>query len=119
MTQLLMLSNYIELAHRRPLFTAVLIQPLSANRPRQHCTIHGTIALEGRVPILIAYGGASLVDPDALRLHVIDAQPDFLIGPNALAHVVVQLVVLVEREGGAERATLGDAVLAGRVVALL
>ena len=114
-----MLSDYVELAHGRSLFATILVQPLPANRPRQNCTILAAIALERRVPVLVAHSWPGLVNPDALGLHVIYAQPDLLVGPDALVHVVVQLVVVIEGERGAQRATLGNAVLAGSVVMLL
>lgn len=60
-----------------------------------------------------------MVHPLAIGHHVVDAQPDVLLWADALAYIVVELVVLVSCQRSAQAASHGDAVLAGCVESLL
>lgn len=75
--------------------------------------------MAGRVPVLVQDAGAGLVHPFALSHHVVDAQPDLLVGADALSDVVPELVVLRAGRGDPEDPAQGVAVLAGVVVPFL
>ena len=62
---------------------------------------------------------ARLVHPVALRYHVVDSQPDVLVGADSAADVVAQLVVLLSAQRGTQGPALSDAVIASSVVRLL
>lgn len=105
----------------QPLF-APLVKPLAHRGPRQGRAVFqlAAVGLGGdfSLPVLVADGAARHVNPLALRRHVVEAQPDIHLGADALAHVVVEGVILLPILGGAERAPLQDAVFAGLVVRL-
>lgn len=105
----------------QPLF-ALLVEPLAHRGPRQGRTVFQLAAIrlggDFSLPVLVADGAARHVDPLALCCHVVEAQPDLHLRANALAHVVVEGVVLLPILGGAERAPLQDAVFTGLVVRL-
>lgn len=117
-------SNYVELADGGLLLSAVLVQPLPPGGSGQDGAVlrGASVGLRGRsagrVPVVVRDGQAALVHPGALRCHVVDAQPDLLVRPDALADVVGEPLVLVAGRGRAEGAAHVVAVLAGRVVAL-
>lgn len=111
-----------ELADVRQLLSAPLVEPLAIGGPRQSRTIFqlAAVGLGGdfSLPVLVADGAACHVDPLALHGHVVEAQPDLGLRADALAHVVVEGIVLLPVLGRAERAALRDAVFAGLVVCL-
>lgn len=117
-------SDNVELAHGGLLLSALLVQPLPpGGRGQDGAVLRGaSVGLRGRaagrVPVLVRDGQAALVDPGALRGHVVDAQPHVLVRPDALADVLREPLVVVAGRGRAEDAAQVVAVLAGRVVAL-
>lgn len=117
-----MWSNNVELADGGLLLTTVLVRPLPAGGPGQGSAVLGLASVRlprtGCVPVFECDGGAGLVHPGALSTHVVDAQPDLLIGADALAEVVSELVVLITGGGRTKDTTQGVTVLAGGVVAL-
>lgn len=116
-------SDDVELTHRRLLASAALVEPLAVGCGGEDAAVLAapSVRLQGdvRLPVLEAHAGARLVHPLALCHHVVDAQPDVRLWAHALAHVAVELVVLVPRRGRGQDATFGDAVLVGCVEALL
>lgn len=117
-------SNYVELADGGLFLSAVLVQPLPPGGTGQDGAVlrGAAVRLRGRsarrVPVFVRNGQAALVYPGALRGHVVGAQPDLLVRPDALADVVSEPLVLVAGCGSTEDAAQVVAVLAGSVVAL-
>lgn len=117
--------NDVKLTDRGPLLTAALIKPGPLRGPGQDGAVLGLAPVRlrgpvvGRVPVLVGDAEAGLVRPDALGRHVVDAQPDLLVGADALTDVVSELVVLGAGRGGPEDPSQGVAVLAGSVVPFL
>lgn len=113
----------VELTHRSFLSPAALIKPLPVGRDGEDGAVVAapSVRLQGDLclPVLEAHVGARLVHPLALGHQVVDAQPDVRLWADALAHVAVELVVLVSCQRGGQTATFGDAVVAGRVEGLL
>jgi len=111
-----------ELADVGQLVFAPLVKPLADGGPRQSRAVFqlAAVGLGGdfSLPVLVADGAARHVDPLALCRHVVEAQPDLCLRADALAHVVIESVVLLPALRGAERAALRDAVFAGLVVRL-
>lgn len=116
-------SYDIELAHKGLLSPAALVEPLPVGRGGEDGAVlaAASVWLQGdlRLPVLEAHVGARLVHPLAVGHHVVDAQPDVLLGADALAHVAVELVVLVPCHRGGQAASFGDAVVTGCVESLL
>lgn len=111
------LSDNVELTHRGLFSSAALIKPLSIGCGGKDGAVLAVapVRLQGNLslPVLEAHTGAWLVHPLAVCHHVIDAQPDVLIGADALTDVVVQLVVLVSCQRSAQAAPFGDAIFTG------
>lgn len=107
-------SDDVELAHGRLLSPAALIEPLPVGRGGEDGAVlaAASVWLQGdfRLPVLEAYVGAWVVQPLTVSHHIIDAQPDVLLWADALAHVVVELVILVSWGRRAEDPSFGDAV---------
>lgn len=116
-------SHDVELAHGRLRGSAALVEPLPVGRGGEDGAVLAApaVRLQGdlRLPVLEAHAGARLVHPVAVGHHVVDAQPDVLLGPDALAHVAEELVVLVSGRRRGQAAPFGDAVVAGGVEVLL
>jgi len=117
------LSDDVELAHRGLFGSAALIKPLPVGCGGEDGAVLAVapIRLQGDLflPVLEAHTGARLVHPLSVGYHVVDAQPDVLLWSDALAHVAVELVVLVSCQRGAQAASFGDAVIVGCVEAFL
>lgn len=117
------LSDDVELAHRGFLGPAVLVEPLPVGRGGEDGAVLAapSVRLQGdlRLPVFEAHVGPRLVHPLAVGHNVVDAQPDLLLGADALADVAVELVILVSCHRGGQAAPFGDAVVAGRVESLL
>lgn len=113
------LSDDVELTHRRLLSPAVLIEPLPAGCGGEDGAVLAAppIWLMGDfcLPVFEAHIRARLVNPLAIGNYIINSQPDVLIGADALAHVAVELVVLVPCQRSAQAASFGEAVVTGIV----
>lgn len=116
-------SHDVELTHRGLFSSAALVKPLPLGCGGEDGAVLPAPSVrlqrDRRLPVLEAHTGPRLVHPQAVGHHVVDAQPDVLLGAEALAHVAVELLVLVRCQGGAEAASLGRAVIAGCVESLL
>lgn len=117
------LSDDVELAHRGLLGSAALVKPLPVGRGGEDGAVlaAASVRLLGDVclPVLEAHAGARLVHPLTIRHHVVDAQPDVFLQAQTLAHIAVQLVVLISCQRGAQAASFGDAVFTGCMKGLL
>lgn len=115
--------NDVELTHWGLLSSAALIKPLPLSCGGEDGTVLAVAAvgLQGDLclPVLETHIRARLVHPLAVGDHVVDAQPDVLLGADALPHVVVELLVLLPCQGSAQASSFGDAVLTGWVEGLL
>lgn len=92
-------SDDVKLTHRSLLSPAALIKPLPVGRGGEDGTVlaSASVWLQGDVclPVLEAHVGAQMIQPLTVSHHVIDAQPDVLPWTDALAYVVVELVILI------------------------
>lgn len=116
-------SDDIELTHRGLFSSTALIKPLPVGCGGQDGTVLTAppVWLQGDLclPVFEAHAGPRLVHPLTIGHHVIDTQPDVILWADALADVVVELVVLVSCHRSAQAASLGDAVITGCVEGLL
>lgn len=116
-------SNNVELADGGLFLFAVLVKPLPVGGPGQEDTVLGLAAVRlrgptvGRVPVFVCNVHAGLVYPNTLLHHVVGADPDLLAGPDGLADVVSELVILIAGRWCAEDTAKVVAVLGGHVVA--
>lgn len=112
-------SDDVELTHGRLLSPAALVEPLPVGRGGEDGAVlaAASVRLQGDVclPVLEAHVGARLVQPLTVGHLVTDAQPDVHVWADALADVVVQLVILVPRGRGAEDPSFGHAFFTGVV----
>lgn len=117
------LSDDVELAHRRPLLAAALVEPLAVCSDVEEGAVLSAAAVrllgDISLPVREAHAAARLIHPPALGDHVVDTQPDVHRRADALPDIVQQLLVVVGRGGCDQAAALGRAVVAGGVEAPL
>lgn len=116
-------SDDVKLTHGSPLSPAAFIKPLPVGRGGDDRAVlaAASVWLQGDVclPVLEAHTGARMIQPLTVGHRVIDAQPDVLPWTDALADVVVELVILIPWARGAEDTSLGNAVFTGSIKGLL
>lgn len=92
-------SDDVKLTHRSLLSLAALIKPLPVGRGGEDGAVldAASVWLQGdvRLPVLEAHIGARMIQPLTVGHHVIDAQPDVLPWTDALAYIVIELVILI------------------------
>lgn len=92
-------SDDVKLTNRSLLSPATLIKPLPVGRGGEDGAVlaAASVWLQGDVclPVLEAHVGARMIQPLTVGHHIIDAQPDVHPWTQALADVVVELVILV------------------------
>lgn len=92
-------SDDVKLTHRSLLSPAALIKPLPVGRGGEDGAVldAASVWLQGDVclPVLEAHVGTRMIQPLTVGHRVTDAQPDVLRWTDALAYVVVELVVLI------------------------
>lgn len=112
-------SDDVKLTHRSLLSPAAVIKPLSVGCGGEDGTVlaAASIWLQGDVclPVLEAHVGAQMVQPLTVGHRITDAQPDVLFWTDALAYVVIELIILISRGWRAEDASFGIAVFTGSV----
>lgn len=107
-------SDDVELAHRSLLGSAALVEPLPVGWDGQDGAVLAapSIRLQGDLclPVLEAHSGAWMVQPQTVGHHIVDAQPDVLLQAEALACILVELIILITWLRGAQNASFSNAV---------